>query len=72
MFSCFVASVFFVLQEQRVRHCGSLLILDEVRTRVFQNTRPQELLVTHIQHYDGFIECLTPLANHSITAANNC
>jgi len=46
----------FVLQEQRVRLSGSLLVVDEVRTRDFQNTRPQSLM-TH---------------PHSITAANIC
>ena len=47
----------FVLQEQRqhVRLSGSLLVVDEVRTRDFQNTRPhmQELPASPFQQYDG-------------------
>ena len=47
----------FVFQEQRqrVRLSGSLLVVDEVRTRGFQNTRPQELSASPFQRYDGCI-----------------
>ena len=47
----------FVLQEQwqRVRLSGSLLVVEEVRTRGFQNTRPQELSASPFQRYDGCI-----------------
>jgi len=47
----------FVLQEQRQRVwlSGSLLVVDEVRTRDFQNTRPQELSASPFQRYDGCI-----------------
>jgi len=57
----------FVLQEQRqrVRLSGSLLVADEVRTRGFQNTQPQELSASPFQRYDGcigwFILILQPL-----------
>jgi len=46
-----------VLQEQRprVRLSGSLLVVDEVWTLDFQNTRPQELPVSPFQQYDGCI-----------------
>jgi len=47
----------FILQEQRqrVRLSGSLLVVDEVRTRGFQNTQPQELSASPFQRYDGCI-----------------
>jgi len=47
----------FVLQEQqqRVGLSRSLLVVDEVRTRDFQNTRPQELPASPFQQYDGSI-----------------
>jgi len=42
-------------QRQRVRLSGSLLVVDEDRTRGFQNTRPQELSASPFQRYDGCI-----------------
>ena len=47
----------FVLQEQRqrVRLSGSFLVVDEVRTRGFQNTRPQEVSASPFQRYNGCI-----------------
>ena len=43
----------FVLQEQWqcVRLSGSFLVVDEVRTRGFQNTRPQDLPASPFQRY---------------------
>ena len=51
---------FFVLQEQRqrVKLSGSLLVVDKVRPRGFQNTRPQELSASPFQRYDGCIRWL--------------
>ena len=51
---CVAAGVLF-LQEQRVRLSGSLVVVDEVRTRDVQYTRPQELPASPFQQYDGCI-----------------
>ena len=62
----------FVLQEQPVRLCrGSFLMVDEVRTLDFQNTRQQELPVSPFQPYDGWIGWLTQLADPRFTTAAN-
>jgi len=49
------AAAGFVLQEQCIRCCKSLLVADEVQTWDFQNTQPQELPASTFQHYDGCI-----------------
>ena len=46
-------SFVFQTQRQHVRLSGSLLVVDEVRTREFQNIRPQELPDSPFHQYDG-------------------